>query len=293
MKYSLPTFDYTPFYKVYAGSRSRYATATAAAFIDESRILIAQFLSKKIYLADITNGLSIVSEIRSNHYTDLMDYHAGRLYCANYPAFEDRNGSMSIFDVAENKISLLKEYEFAKIKCHGCSYANTDYVIVTSVGEFKRGLLFVNAHTGCYELFDDFIYYPKDVLIEDNKMYVITSASRPDKTPVEILDSMLYIFDIKTMSKIIEFKFHGQTDAITKIKDDILITLQGQHSLAHFREKNGTLVNVGYIKGFDFPHGIASYGDRICVTNYGDNSVEIFNDIEELYQDKNTDYMQR
>jgi hypothetical protein len=38
------------------------------------------------------------------------------------------------------------------------------------------------------------------------------------------------------------------------------------------------------IPGFNFPHGISSFGNKVAITNYGDNSVDIY-DLEELITD--------
>lgn len=288
MKYYLPAFDCSKFPKIFAGSRSRHATATAVSHISKDKMVIAHFLGRQLYYIDMSNGYKIKHHTKTTYYHDLIDYQSNTLITSNFPSMEFRDGTLSVYDVT-NEFSLKKHITFPGIKCHGCRFLDDDIAIVTSVGDFKRGLLFVNLITDEVELFDDFDYFPKDIFIENDKLFIITSASRPDRSPVEILDSMIYVYDVATRKRLSEFKFYGQTDAMTKSDDDILITLQGQHCLAHLKYNGESLEYVGNIGGFDFPHGISSFDGNICVTNYGDNSFEIFDRIDNLYKEKMLD----
>lgn len=60
------------------------------------------------------------------------------------------------------------------------------------------------------------------------------------------------------------------------------MTLQGQHCIAHFKYTEDSAVHIGNIGGFKFPHGIDAYSSQIGVTNYGDNSFELFNNISDM-----------
>lgn len=273
MKYQLPHFDCSKYPRIYAGDRPRYATATAVAFIGSDMLLAAQFLNRAIYLLDLEQK-SIINNIRTQYYPDLMDYKAGLIATANYPSLEFKDGSLSLFRVEGSKILHDKDIILKGVKCHGCRIIDENTVLVTNTADKGRGLLFVNINTGSYELFDNFLYYPKDAIIRGNSLYVISSASRPNLKPVHILDSMLYRFNKDTMAKESELQFYGQTDAITIDGNDIFITLQGQHCLAHMTD----IENIefkGNVGKYDFPHGIASKAGNICVSNYGDNTIDI------------------
>jgi hypothetical protein len=276
MKFKLPDFDCSKYPKVYAGTGSRYATATAVAYVSNNQLLAAQFLNRTIYLLNLEHNGShtIVSSTKTTYYPDLMDYKGGLIATANFPSLEFADGSLSLFRLEGSKIVHDKDIVLKGMRCHGCRIIDENTVIVTNTGDNNRGLLFVNTNTGSYELFDDFLYYPKDILIRGNSLYISSSASRPNLKPVEILDSILYRFNKSTLEKESELVFHGQTDAIAVDENDIFITLQGQHCLAYLTDLE-EIKFVGYIGGYDFPHGIASKAGNICVSNYGDNTIDI------------------
>lgn len=294
MKFYLPEFDCSAFPKIYAGTESRYATATAVTFVSGSDLVVAHFLSKMLHFVSLAGeSCQFKQEVKSEFYHDLMDYKNNVLITSNFPSLEQKHGSLSIYDVGDS-IKPRKSIIFKgsdTIKVHGCRLINNNRAIVTSVGDYMRGLIFVDLESEKIDLFDDFLYYPKDVLIEDGVLFIITSASRPNSVPVDILDSYIYAYDLESMTRIAEHKFYGQTDAIAKVQDDIFVTLQGQHCLAHLKYTDSTLNGPEFneealIKGFSFPHGIASFDDMICVTNYGDNSFELYQSVNDLYMAK-------
>jgi WD40 repeat protein len=93
--------------------------------------------------------------------------------------------------------------------------------------------------------------------------------------------SVIYVFNKNTLKKIDELSFHGQTDSILVNGEDGFVTVQGDDTVLHFKFINGKLSFIKNIAGFNFPHGISSSGNKIAITNYGDNSIRIF-DINEL-----------
>lgn len=281
MKYILPSFDCSSFERIFAGKESRYATATAISFITQNRLIVAQFLSKMLYLVDVSDGLRVIQSIKGEHYPDLIDSNSNILISSNYPYREHRDGSLSIYDITGG-LKYKGSHVFAGMKCHGCCLIDENRAIVTSVGDYKRGLMFVDLKTGSFDLFDDFEFYPKDITICNGKLLFVTSASRPNTRPVDILDSYLYVYDLASMKRETEFRFYGQTDALAKVDDNILVTLQGQHCVAHLKCVDENIIYLGDIDGFTFPHGIDSYDGKIGVTNYGDNSFELFNNIADM-----------
>jgi len=284
MKFKLPNIDLTGYYKVYAGRRSRYATATAVCFIDDNLIAVASYLGKVIYLIDISKDPVIIDEIKTTYHPDLMDYKDGIIMTSNR-AIRSEFCCISVYKVDKyyRKLSFVKDIvrkDFNQF--HGCRIIDQDNVIITNTDTKRRECLIFNLPTGEYEVFKNFDYYPKDLLLLlNNRLLLATSDSRPSLDPIQITDSILYLYELPSFKKLAELPFYGQTDCLALTGENGFITLQGQDSLLHFILKNDKLENKGEIKRFDFPHGIASKGDKVIVTNYGDNSIDILN-INEL-----------
>ena len=96
-----------------------------------------------------------------------------------------------------------------------------------------------------------------------------------------IKESILYAFNKNTFEKIDEVVFHGQTDSIVVNGEDGFITIQGDDTVLHFKFVDNKLSIVKRIGGFSFPHGIDYKNNKVAVTNYGDNTIRIF-DVDEL-----------
>jgi hypothetical protein len=278
MKFKLPDFDLSPYRMVYAGERPRYATATAAAFVNDNKILVASFLNKKIFLIDITdNNFNIISEISTPHYPDLMDYKDGVIVVTNRTDGDFEAGGISVYSLIDDEMSFKKTIIIKNLnQIHGCRIIDEKNFIITNTTNNERGVYSVNYDTEKTNMFNNFEFFPKDIWVYDDKILIISSHSRPSGTgQVKITNSYLYLYEYPSYKKIDELFFYGQTDALTYHNGDGFITLQGQDSLLHFKITNDKIENVKLIDGFDFPHGVASNGDKVVVTNYGDNSIDI------------------
>jgi hypothetical protein len=132
MKYKLPDFDLSEFPVIYVGNRVRYATATAVSFIDDVTILVAVFLSKKIYLININNDeFNILDEIILNHYPDLMDFKDGLIVTSNRTN-NDKLGCITILELKNNKINFVREIISKNNKqIHGIRIIDNKNVIIT------------------------------------------------------------------------------------------------------------------------------------------------------------------
>lgn len=277
MKYKLPDFDLSEFPVVYVGNRVRYATATAVSFIDDVTILVAVLLSKKIYLININNDeFDILDEITLNHYPDLMDYKDGLIVTSNRTN-NDELGCVTILELKNNKIIFIREIISKNNRqIHGIRIIDNENVIITNTSTFEKGCYFMDLKTEKTTKFNQFDFFPKDIFIINNRMLISTSGSRPSGLgEVKITNSKLYLFEFPSMKKIDELEFFGQTDCISFNNQDGFITLQGQDSLFHFKLIDDKLSYVKLIDGFDFPHGVASMNEKVIVTNYGDNSIDI------------------
>lgn len=283
MKYLLPEIEYSKHYMVYAGIRKRYATSTAICFINETTILVAGYLQKKIYLVDISNNkFDILDEISTNLHPDLMDYKDGLILIACRYRKQDY-GTIVLCTIKNNKINFEKEIEKSEFgQIHGCRIIDDQNFIVTVTCKKDRGCYFINKNGFIEKKFDDFELYPKDIFILGNNLFITSSESRPSiNQKVKITDSKLYVFELHSLKKIDEIDYYGQSDSISILNDNGFITLQGQDSLLHFKFKNNKLEILKEIKKFNFPHGVGMFSNLIGITNYGDNSVDIYT-IDEL-----------
>jgi hypothetical protein len=283
LRIEMPRKELTIAPEVTVGNRTRFSTATAVAFINENLFVSAAFNSKKLYLVEITSeGHNILQEVKTNHSPDLMKYKDGVILTSDYP-FMEPNGHASIYDFVNGKIVFRKEIPLINTKAHGCEIVDDQTIIITSNSDHNRGIMFLDvANDALKQNFNNVQHYPKDVCIVGDHLFTVCAASLPQigKTTV-IKESIVYAFDKNTMEKIDEATFHGQTDSIVVNGEDGFITIQGDDTVLHFKFVDNKLSIVKRIGGFNFPHGIASIGNKIAVTNYGDNTIRIFN-LDEL-----------
>lgn len=281
LRIEMPRKELTIEPQVTVGNRNRYSTATAVAFINENLFVSAAFNSRKLYLVELTpEGHNILQEVKTRHSPDLMKYKDGVILTSDYPYMEP-NGHASIYDLVDGRIVFRKEISLINTKAHGCEIVDKDTVIITSNSDHNRGILFLNvandANVAVKRIFSDIQHYPKDVCIVGDTLFIVTSESLPQigKTTV-IKESIVYAFDKNTLEKIDEAIFHGQTDSIVVEGEDGFITIQGDDTVLHFKFIDNKLSIVKRIGGFSFPHGISCLNGRIAVTNYGDNTIRIF-----------------
>jgi len=283
IKIEMPRKELTIAPEVTVGNRNRFSTATAVAFINENLIVSAAFNSKKLYLIELTeNGHTILQELKVNHSPDLMKYKDGMILTSDYPHGEP-NGHASIYDFVNGKIVFRKEIPLINTKSHGCEIVDNDTIIITSNSDHNRGIMFLDvANDALKQNFKNIQHYPKDVCIVEDLLFAVTSKSLPQIGQTTIIgESILYVFNKNTLEKIDESTFHGQTDSIVVNGEDGFITIQGDDTVLHFKFTNGKLSIVKRIGGFNFPHGIDCKNGKVAVTNYGDNTIRIFN-LDEL-----------
>jgi len=283
LKIEMPRKELTIAPEVTVGNRKRFSTATAVAFITDTLFVSAAFNSRKLYLVEITaEGHNILQEVKTRHSPDLMKYKDGVILTSDYPHGEP-NGHASIYDFIEGKIVFRKEIAVINTKVHGCEIVDKDTIIVTSNSDHNRGIMFLNIDNGkTIKHFNNFQHYPKDVCIVGDVLFTVCAASLPQigKTTV-IKESIVYAFNKHTFEKIDEATFHGQTDSIVVNGEDGFITIQGDDEVLHFKYVDNKLHIEKRIGGFNFPHGIDCKNNKVAVTNYGDNTIRVF-DVNEL-----------
>jgi len=271
--------------EVTIGNRNRYSTATAVSFVNDNLLVAAAFNSKKIYLIELLeDGTSnILDVVKGKNNPDLLDYKDGVILTSDYP-FMQANGHGSLYDLVDNKIVFRKQIVLPNTKAHGCEIVDDKTIIITSNSDnHTRGVLFIDIESHqITKIFNDFKHYPKDVYIKDNRILVVCAESLPQIGQTTVIkESILYLFDLNTLEKLDEVSFHGQTDSLTLSGEDGFITIQGDDTVLHFKLIDDKLSIVKRIGGFNFPHGIDSIGNRVAITNYGDNTIRIF-ELEEL-----------
>lgn len=264
---------------VTVGSRTRYSTATAVSFINENLLVSAAFNSKKIYLIELLDdGTSrILDVVKAKNNPDLLDYKDGVILTSDYP-FMQPNGHASLYDIVDNKIVFRKQIVLPNTKAHGAEIVDDKTIIITSNSDHNRGVLFIDIESGqIIKHFNDFKHYPKDVYIKGDRILVVCAQSLPQIGQTTVIkESILYLFDLNILEKLDEVSFHGQTDSLTLSGEDGFITIQGDDTVLHFKLIDDKLSIIKRIGGFNFPHGIDATETKVAITNYGDNTIRIF-----------------
>lgn len=284
IKHFLPKIDLSQYNKLYCGTETRLATATSVSFVNYNKILVPSLLGKMLYLIDITNNeFKIINQLYTGVYSDLIDYRNGIIISANALSPNHPDGIVSVYSLINDNISFIKDFKIKdKLRIHGCRFLDDSNILVASNDKNDSGLYFLNINNGQITKYVKFDLKVKDVYILDDKLFVVTSESAPTKKDKYIdKNSILYLYKLSTMEKLDELVFEGQADSICVINNNGLVTVQGKHSLFQFEVVFDKLINKKYISGFNFPHGISYMNDRVIVTNYGDNSIDIY-DMEEL-----------
>lgn len=271
---------------VTVGNRTRYSTSTAVAFINDNLLVSAAFNNKKLYLIRLLENEdhSIIDEIDTRHCPDIMKYKNGMILTSDFPHGEP-HGHASIYDLVDEKIVYRKEIAYERNRVHGCAIVDSENFIITSNPSNREtdiGIMFTNIESEKSKIHTNMIPYAKDVALTDDRIIIVCAKSLPALNhSVEIKESVLYLFDRETMEKIDEITFDGQTDSIAINRENIFITVQSDDCLVHCKLINDRLSFVKRIEGFSFPHGVSSLNNKVAVTNYGDNSIRIF-ELEEL-----------
>lgn len=283
LRIEMPRKELTVPPEVTIGNRKRYSTATDVNFINDNLLVSACFNNKRLYLIELTaDGYNILQELKTRHHPDLMDYKDGMIATSDYP-FMEPNGHASIYNLVDGNVVFVKEIPLVNTKAHGCAIIDKNTVIITSNSDENRGLLFIDINTGkIVQHFNNLQHYPKDCFINGDKLYTVCAKSLPQIGQTTVIgESILYVFNKDTMEKIDEITFHGQTDSLTVTGEDIFVVVQGDDTLVHITLTNNKLSFVKRIGGFNFPHGISCLNNKVAVTNYGDNTIRIF-DLDEL-----------
>jgi hypothetical protein len=276
MKFKLPELDLSSHGYLFCGKEQRKATATDVIYISENRLIASSLLGKKLYLVNVDGeDLNIIDEISTDGYIDLMDYKDEMIVASNASG-DGLEGSVSIFKIINDKITPIKTiYTSKKVRFHGCLIIDDKNVIIGSNDERTPGLYFLNIETEEFYNTIKFDLRVKDLCFNDDKLLVVASKTSPGGGKVNVTDSILYLYDFKSMKLLNKLVFKGQCDALCMVGNDGFIALQCEHSLVHFKLQDSNLEYIKLIGGFNFPHGVETKFGKVLVTNYGDNSIDI------------------
>jgi len=285
LRIEMPRNELSMLPTVTVGNRQRISTATGVAFINDNLIVSAAFNPKKLYLIELIDGgegYNIIQEFKHIHHPDLLDYRNGIIATSDYP-YGEPNGHASIFNLVDGKIVFKKSIPLINTKAHGCTIFDDETVIITSNSDHNRGLLYVDINSGkIVKTFNNLLHYPKNCFIIGDRLFVVCAKSLPQIGFNTVIgESIVYVFEKNTLEKIDEISFHGQTDSLVVVGEDVFVVVQGDDTIVHIKFIDDKLSFVKRLGGFNFPHGINHLNNKIAITNYGDNTIRIF-DVDEL-----------
>ncbi len=274
MKFHLPDFDKSRFSKVAINGRLRYATASGVSYVDENHVLVVSFLERKLYLIDCVTE-QIVDTTYNPGYGDTLDYKDGLATVINLPCLEDKDGSITLFEVDEKEIIFKKKILLPEYMSHGGCILNKSNMIFTNTFNSKRGIYWLNLESEeIYKQFNGFQFYPKDVCVWGDYLLLTVSDTPPGVPIVPNPISMLYLFD--SQLKILDVAaFAGMSDEVCFNGTVGFVSLQNLDTLQQFKIEDNRIIKDGVLSIFNFPHGVAVNDKFVAVTNYGDNSVEV------------------
>ena len=253
-------------------------------FINNNLIVVASLLNKKLYLIEINeNGCLIINSVDTKHYPDLIDYKDGIIVMGNDP-YKDSYGSVSIYKLIENNFIHQKEIILKGISPHGIKILNESTLILTDKSVTTGGCIFLEIESEILSRFSDLNYYSKDIFINGNLLLVVSSGGHASNNRTSSNQLILSLLDINDFTLLDQLYLEDLIESITLTNEHIFITSQNNDSIIYCKLIENKLTFIKKIGGFNFPHGISSFENKVAVTNYGDNSVEIY-DLEELIKD--------
>lgn len=282
MKYFLPEFPLTQHERFYVGERQRYATATDVKFIDDKFLLAAQLLNQTLYLIDYSNGFEIIDSIKVNFRPDLIDYKNNLIVTSNQTDKGSVNGGISLYEIKENKLLLIKDFVIDNVQGHGCKIIDNENILFSSISELTLGIFNLNIKTGEYYKIYTGEKFIRDMDFKDEYLFIISAPGSPVTTPNRGSKNKITCLNYKTLEVMSEIYYGKQADSIVIKGDLCFLSSQITDEVFCFKINDINLDYFGKIEGFDFPHGLDIYNDLIAVSNYGDNSIQIENYKEKL-----------
>ncbi len=272
IKIFLPEIDCSQHRVRYIGSRSRYATATAAAFIETNLILAASLLGRKIYLISFNeSSYEILDSVSTTSLPDLIDYKNNIIVTAN------NSPTISLYHFSDNKISFAENIILDPIiNPHGCRITDDGRILIASKSMKSPGVFEYDLKSRkCQKIISD-TYCTKDISFYNDLCVTISTKFTALSNPSDPSKSIISLYDNKN-NLLDSMPINGQGESIAIINDDIFITDQENDRLIHCKIHDKKIVFIKNTSSLSFPHGICSFNDNIAVSNYGNNSIYIYN----------------
>jgi hypothetical protein len=277
--------------------RVRNSGLTSVRFVDADLLVAADFASKKVYLVSVAGqDLSILDDHDTviadgtPVETDLIDYHDGEVIVSNF-----YQGSFSRFEIRDQRISFKSEFATGGPRnLHGLRYVpgHPDLVWLTWCNNKKPGHAILDLNTGLTLHRFDTDQQCQDVAFSGQHAVVFARTdhiSKGEKIPParshkNIMFATAYVYRMPNNLRagppvlVSRWKGEGHLDASMETEDGrILCANQYLDRIDVFEvSAGGELRLTGAFGGFNLPHGLDVNANRVAVTNYGDQTLRLF-----------------
>lgn len=274
----------------YIKDRARNSGLTSVRWVDDNRLVVADFNEHMLYLVTIQRG---VLEILDQHKTvlasgqdvetDLMDYRDGLVVVSNF-----YQGSESYYSIIGNSIRFLHETNSnTYTNLHGVRFipGTTDLLWKTYCGNKNKVAEIYNFHEN--RLIHSI---PKDEQLQDVAFLGdwAVMAGRTDhisrgtgKANYKMY-ATLYLLDISmdlhtsSPKQLDEWRGEGHLDALKEFNGKVYAANQYTNTVDVFSILNRRILLRERIEGFGMPHGLDIREDGLmAVTNYEDQTLRL------------------
>jgi len=277
--------------------RVRNSGLTSVRFVGDDSFIVGDFGAKCCYLARTRGGRLEILDRHDTQLadgtaveTDLMDYHDGRFMVSNF-----YQGTLSLYQIAGERISFLREVETGPVpNMHGLRFIPGQ--------EELAWLTFCNHKAPRHKVLDlesgnvlhdiETEQQCQDVAFARGHAVVFARTNHISKGAVKIgrkskkriMFATAYVYrmpdDLRRAAPelVSEWTGEGHIDASVEGPDGHIYSAnQYLDRVDIFRlSETGELALDGVINGFNLPHGLDVRETRVAVTNYGDQTLRVF-----------------
>lgn len=275
--------------------KTRNSGLTSVSFVDDDRVICADFNDKLVYLASVRNGKLEIIETHptviadgTTVQTDLMDFLDNRFVVSNF-----YQGSFSVYRLEGDTISFEQEvnlndykglhgvrfipnhpgllwltYCGAKNKCHQIVDLESKTVIhQIDTDQHCQDVAFVDGYAVVFARTDHIKIGTKAARMFSKKWWMFATA---------------YVYSIPENLRevapnfVSRWKGKGHIDACKAYNGKIFAANQYLDRVDVFTlSAEGKLSLSRSIKGMGMPHGLDLRNNKLAVTNYGDQTLRI------------------
>jgi hypothetical protein len=276
--------------------RVRPSGLTSVRFIEEKMLVAADFGSKKTYLVDISSGVMSILDTHDTIIsdgtpveTDLIDYRDGEFMVSNF-----YQGTFSRYEIRNSRIRFLREVQTSgPTNMHGLRYipGHPRLVWLTFCNNKRPCHAIADIETGELLHYFDTDQQCQDIAFIGGHAVVFARTdhiSKGEKIPAfgsrkNIMFATAYVYrlpeDLVKEPPVMfsRWKGEGHLDASKESADGrIFCANQYLDRIDIFSlSREGILSLTGMINGFQMPHGLDILGNRLAITNYGDQTLRL------------------